>query len=84
MYQNLKFQQHQLQELKNLKKGGGDITPPAVRRYRIAKAGQDLGEFALPQLKLMVRNGELTMEDCFWDEEANSWLELTCLDDIRP
>jgi len=57
--------------------------PPGRRspelRYRIAKDGQDLGEYSLTLIRQMLQSGEITYQDYYFDQSANEWLELGVL-----
>lgn len=52
-------------------------TPRAVpRTMRVAKNGQDLGDMDIPKIKLMLRSGELTLQDYYFDRDSNDWMPL--------
>jgi hypothetical protein len=57
--------------------------PPGRRvtelRYRIAKDGQDLGEYPLTMIRQMLQSGEITQQDYYFDHSANEWLEIGAL-----
>ena len=61
-----------------------DIPPPpgAIWHYRIARNGEDLGEFPVATIRQMLRSRDLTMEDYYFDTEANDWMQLDCLADL--
>jgi hypothetical protein len=54
----------------------------AAKKVRIAKDGQDLGEIDMPKVKLMLRNGELTQQDYYFDVECNDWMTIECHPDL--
>jgi hypothetical protein len=49
---------------------------------RIAKDGLDLGDFDIPYVKLMLRTGELTRQDYYYDTERNDWMTIGCRSDF--
>ena len=55
--------------------------PPPGRQqyYRIARNGEDLGEFPASTIKQMITAGQLTLMDYYFDVEANDWMQLECL-----
>lgn len=59
----------------NLAKG----PPNRLGRYRVSKAGDDLGELTLTKIKNMVADGALTMEDYYFDGEIGDWIKLESL-----
>ena len=53
----------------------------AIKSLRIAKNGQDLGDIVLPKVQIMLRNGQLSQEDYYFDVPSHSWLPLNaCID----
>jgi hypothetical protein len=63
------------------------IPPPPPARtfteqcYRIAKDGQDLGEFSVTVIQQMINSGQLTSHDHYFDYATNNWLEIAALAD---
>jgi hypothetical protein len=49
---------------------------------RIAKNGLDLGDFDIPKVKLMLRNGELTRQDYYYDTQCNDWMTIEWCPDL--
>lgn len=47
---------------------------------RIAKGGQDLGLLDIPRVKLMMRQGELTLKDYYFDDLVGDWQPI----DLHP
>ena len=61
------------------------IAPPppgGQDSYRIASNGQDLGTLPVLTIKQMIETGQLTMQDYFFDDEINDWMQLECLADV--
>jgi len=62
------------------------ITPPrpkgAAPRLTIAKGGEDKGQMDISTVKAMLNNGELTLQDHYFDPESNDWLTLDCHPDF--
>ena len=53
--------------------------PPAhavQKSYRVAQDGQDLGEMPVFKIKQLLVGGQLSLEDCYFDPEANDWLQF--------
>ncbi len=50
--------------------------------FRVAKAGEDLGEMTLKAIRRKVRRGELdTVNDHYWDSAAQQWESLGVIAD---
>ena len=47
-------------------------------KFNISKGGEDLGRMDVPSIKSMLKNGELTMQDHYFDTEMNEWMTLDC------
>jgi hypothetical protein len=54
----------------------GVIPPPSVVPLKISKGGQKLGLKDTTSIKVMLKNGELTLEDRYFDVESNEWVAL--------
>jgi len=52
----------------------------SAKRYRVARGGEELGEFPAKQLRIMIGTGELNWEDHYFDTASNKWLELVCIE----
>lgn len=50
--------------------------PPGKKAFHIAKDGQDLGERDVSEIKKMLLNGDLTLNDYYFDPSRNEWLTL--------
>lgn len=48
----------------------------AQEALRIARGGQDLGSMDLPRIKLMLRQGELSLQDYYFDDMVGDWQPL--------
>lgn len=53
--------------------------PPAERLFRVAKNGREIGSFTLPALAGMIEAGAVALEDYYFDEAANAWVEISAL-----
>ena len=61
-------------------------TPPQPKsetaKLNISKGGEDLGRMDIPSIKAMLKRGELTPQDHYFDAELNDWLTLDCHPDF--
>jgi hypothetical protein len=83
LQQRLSLQKQQIEELKRLRSSTiVQASPPAASRphlsetLRIGRGEQDLGELTIVQVKAMLRSGELSLEDSYYDWDAQQWLPL--------
>ena len=57
-------------------------TPPQPKgetaKFNISKGGEDLGRMDIPSVKSMLRRGELTLQDHYFDTDVNEWMTLDC------
>ena len=56
-----------------------NIIPPPPKpnkQIRISKNGEDLGEYSMSAVKQMVTNGLISLEDHYYDNELNKWIEI--------
>src|SRR5690349_13871604 len=53
--------------------------PGYVSRYRVAKGGEEIGEKTVNQIKNLIADGQLTLEDYYFDSEVGDWCKLECL-----
>ena len=85
--QQLSLQKQQIEELKRLRSSTiVQPSPSAASRthlsetLHIGRGEQDLGELTIAQVKAMLRNGELSLEDSYYDWDAQQWPPLdVCL-----
>lgn len=56
--------------------------PSRLKRFRISKGGDEMGEFSAVQLSKMLLDGDISLEDHYYDPLANSWFELICIEEI--
>ena len=81
LQQQFALQQAQLEELKRLQNptraSVPSLPPPGAREMiHIAKNGEDLGPHTIADVKRMLSDGRLTIEDYYFDAGCNDWLEL--------
>jgi hypothetical protein len=50
--------------------------PSAVKMYRVAKDGNDLGEMSEQTIKSMIQQGILTPQDYSYDYASEDWVPL--------
>ena len=49
------------------------------QKFRIAQGGTEIGEFTAADIKTMLAAGQLSMDDYYFDADANDWMPLDCL-----
>lgn len=82
------LQQLQMAQIMQAPKVTSLPPPPGQRRvlpmhvYRIARNGEDLGEMSVSSINQLIRDCQLSMEDFYFDVEANDWLTLHCLPEL--
>ena len=54
----------------------GVIPPPSVVPLKISKDGQKLELKDTTSIKVMLKNGQLSLEDRYFDVETNEWVAL--------
>jgi hypothetical protein len=52
------------------------ISPPSVVPLKISKGGKELGLKETTSIKIMLKKGELTLQDRYFDPEQNKWVPL--------
>jgi len=76
----MQLQQAQLRSMENLNMMA--MAPPPQREVsknlRIASGGVDLGEMPAATVKAMIQNGKLSLQDHYFDRDANEWMPLDC------
>jgi len=75
------LQQAQLEELRRLQtparsSGPSFPIPGAMNTIYIAKGGRNLGLITIAEAKRMLDDRRLSLEDLYFDNEANQWLEI--------
>jgi hypothetical protein len=53
------------------------VVSQVQKNFRLSKNGDDLGEFDIASIKLMIRTGKLSMDDLYYDEELGDWIALS-------
>lgn len=81
LQQQFSLQQAQLEELKRLQNppraASPKLPPPGAREtIHIAKNGEDLGAITVAEVKRMLEDGRLIVEDYYFGVSCNKWLEL--------
>jgi hypothetical protein len=54
------------------------VPPPSVVPLKISKGGLELGLKDTTSIKVMLKTGELTLKDQYFDREINAWVTLDC------
>jgi hypothetical protein len=75
--QQLSFQKRQLDELQALRQQTKS-TSPNEQTIRIKHGGQRLDAMKLAVAQAMLNNGQLSIDDLYFDSKANDWLPLEC------
>jgi hypothetical protein len=57
---------------------GEVIAPPSVVPLKISKGGQKVGLKDTTSIKVMLKKGELSLDDHYYDAESNQWVALCC------
>jgi len=57
---------------------GKVVPPPSVVPLKISKGGFELGLKDTTSIKVMLKTGELTLKDQYFDREINAWVSLDC------
>ena len=52
--------------------------PPQSLKIKLTRSGQHLGDTKFAVIQTMLGGGQLTLEDCYFDEQSNDWLPLEC------
>jgi len=82
LQQQISLQKAQLETMQKLLLPTTRFSPPqppgAKLLLRIAKNGQDLGDIELSRVKGMLRNNSLSLQDYYFDVDANEWMPLDC------
>jgi len=54
------------------------VAPPSVVPLKISKGGQELGLKDTTSIKVMLKRGDLTLKDRYFDAMSNQWVTLEC------
>jgi hypothetical protein len=54
------------------------LPPPSVVPLKISKGGREFGLKDTTSIKIMLKKGELTLDDHYFDAESNAWVTLDC------
>lgn len=88
MQMQIRAQQQQLEELRKMQmpNSGGRPLPPIGARdmINISKGGEDLGQLSVADVKRMLDDGRLTLEDSYFDTSCNEWLDLAGHPTLNP
>lgn len=82
MQMQIRSQQQQLEELRRLQSPSQPtkshlLPPPGAREtIHIARGGERLGSFTVAETKRMLEDGRLSLEDFYFDDSCNEWIEL--------
>jgi hypothetical protein len=72
------LQQQQLFEMKRLTEMIQSQAFSNTETLRISAKGRDLGDIPIPRVKEMVKHQALTLDDKFYDWDAQEWMTLDC------
>jgi hypothetical protein len=81
----LQLQRAQLEKIEQMQhRASAPLPPPpgAQRKYHIGRNGEDLGELQVSEIRRRIHDGELSLQDYYFDAEANDWLTLECLPEV--
>lgn len=60
----------------------GVIPPPSVVPLKISKGGREVGLKDTTSIKVMLKRGDLSLEDRYFDADSNAWVTLDCHPEI--
>ena len=79
MAYQIKLQEAQLKKLCEIQNNPPVHSfPQTDRNLRIASGGIDLGEMPPATVKAMLQSGKLSLQDHYFDRDANEWMPLDC------
>jgi len=80
LQQQISLQKAQLETMQKLLLPATRFSPPqppgAKLLLRIARDGQDLGDIEVSKVKEMLKMNELSLQDYYFDVDANEWMPL--------
>jgi hypothetical protein len=77
-FQQIQIQRQQLEEIRKLHSVASEA-PTLPNKLRIAKDGQEIGEMGIGVIKTMLHNKQLSVNDLYFDPQANEWTPLDFL-----
>ena len=84
----IRAQQQQLEELRKMQTpsvGNRVLPPPGARDLiNVARGGEDLGSLSVAEVKRMLDEGKLSLEDYYYDTSCNDWIELAGHPTLNP
>jgi hypothetical protein len=84
----MRAQQQQLEELRKMQTpspGGRALPPPGARDLiNVSKGGEDLGAVTVAEVRRMLDDGRLSLEDHYYDTSCNDWIELAGHPTLNP
>jgi hypothetical protein len=88
MQMQIRAQQQQLAELRKMQTtnpGGRALPPPGARDLiNVSRGGKDLGSLSVAEVRRMLDDGRLSIEDHYYDTSCNDWIELAGHPTLNP
>jgi hypothetical protein len=88
MQMQIRAQQQQLAELRKMQTaspGGRALPPPGARDLiNVSRGGEDLGSLSVAEVRRMLDDGRLSIEDHYYDTSCNDWIELAGHPTLNP
>jgi len=78
----IQLQRAQLEKIEQMQQRASAPLPPppgAQHKYHVGRNGEDIGELQASEIRRKIQNGELTLQDYYFDAAANDWLTLESL-----
>jgi hypothetical protein len=54
------------------------VPPPSIVPLKISKGGREVGLKDTTSIKIMLKKGELSLDDHYFDAGSNAWVTLDC------
>ena len=84
----IRAQQQQLAELRKMQTtnhGGRALPPPGARDLiNVSRGGEDLGSLSVAEVRRMLDDDRLSLEDHYYDTSCNDWIELAGHSTLNP
>ena len=88
MQMQIRAQQQQLEELRKMKTpspGNRVLPPPGARDLiNVSRGGEDLGSLSVAEVRRMLDDGRISLEDYYYDMTCNDWIELAGHPSLNP